>query len=466
METGRGSFLTAGREEANLRGVPYDEGEHRAVSFLEKCAVFAMTFGPGCAVATYTTSFGWYQHEFHSREALVWMRMAVFTPFPLIKILQQRYDAYFDEVFTVRTAYLFRVVIMQLVVALLMLVWMFLPVSVAEFAPIIGFGVVLGASCAPFIGSSMQIAVALDPVLSVFTALGNMIGMSVPVIAVYASNFSPSSSHADLCKLLAIPMVICILTFVWLGSLHRADVFGPAFLAITQRRNPPMPEGVANPQDDFDDFDESPSGASSSEPAQAEPSESSGANAGVDEDAIPLWVWLWLALQCLGVSLEFFLLTLIGYFGDAQLTLHLATGTLLSSAAGRMLSLSLPYLPAFGKGPMHFTGVGLFCVRSGLWIVLMLRLARVWTSSFHALLVVWCFWMVVVNLHMSMTDLTVISNVSGSKKESVAQYGLIATYSGLFIGLMTASSLVLLFEDSINDDDGATANAALFAFVN
>merc|ERR1719421_1108089 len=110
-----------------------------------------MTFGPGAAVATYTTTFGWYQNLYKSKELLVWMRIALFTPFPLVKIFQLRYDTYFDEVFSTRMAYLFRVVVLQLVVAFLMVVWMVLPYNISELVPIIALGVVLGASAAPFI---------------------------------------------------------------------------------------------------------------------------------------------------------------------------------------------------------------------------------------------------------------------------------------------------------------------------
>mmetsp|Transcript_83115 Transcript_83115/g.144402 ORF Transcript_83115/g.144402 Transcript_83115/m.144402 type:complete len:482 (-) Transcript_83115:77-1522(-) len=445
MATGRESLSESKADSANAPSEGAGDGgeEQRAASFLEKCAVFTMTFGPGCAVATYTTLFGWYQHVFHSSQALVWMRIALFAPYPLIKMLQQRYDAYFDEMFTVRSTYLFRVVIMQLVVAMLMLVWMFLPVSIADFASIIAFGAVLGCCCSPVIGSTMQIAIAIDPILSVWTQLGNFFGMAVPVIVVYASGFSSSSSHANFCKLVAFPMLICILSFMWLGSLHYADVFSPAVLTITQRRTARvsrLPEVEANPQEEFN-------GVPSSDAEAAKLLNHADMDPNTSE--MPRWVWFWLAANTLGLALDFFVLTLIGYFGTAQTTIHLATGTLVCSVVGRLLTLPWRHLPAFEKGPMHISGGIFFTARLCLWFALLLKLLKVWSPPFHTVLAVWCLWIVFANVFQGLTDLTVTANVSEAKKELAMQYILIGTYSGLFVGMLTASILVLASESSI-----------------
>merc|ERR1719162_256763 len=107
--------------------------------------------------------------------------------------------------------YLFRLVIMQVVVSLLMIAWMFLPLemSASEYVhPILVFGVVLGGVCAPFIGSSIQVAVAIDPILFVWAQLGNTSGMAVPVLAALFFRFSSSSSHWELCRMLAVPLTI------------------------------------------------------------------------------------------------------------------------------------------------------------------------------------------------------------------------------------------------------------------
>merc|ERR1719352_1169914 len=105
-----------------------------------------------------------------------------------------------------------------MVVAILMVVWMLLPVNVA--VPIVAFGALLGTCCAPFIGASVQIAVAIDPALSIWAQLGNTVGQSVPVIAVCALEVTPNSSHAEICNLIAVPMVMCIFATEWLGVLR------------------------------------------------------------------------------------------------------------------------------------------------------------------------------------------------------------------------------------------------------
>jgi hypothetical protein len=442
---------------------PVSEVEQRAVSILERLAVFTVTFGPGAAVATYTTLFGWYQHEYQSKELLVWMRIALFAPFPLMKMLQQRYDTYFDEMYSTRTAYLFRIVMMQLIVATLMGVWMLLPWNAFDdMIPIVAFGVVLGACCAPFLGSSVQIAVAIDPVLLVWAQLGNTVGMTMPVLAEYVFAFSPGSTHGELCKVVAVPMILCILTSVWLGSLHYSEVFSDAYRVLHRRRlsnTPQPPPPVANPQDETaaSSSDAMPeakgNGDSDLEGSENASAASQELGAGLD-DSFPQWVWLWLGMQATGIGLDFFLLALIGYFGDPHTTHYLASFTLLSAMVGRFSALPLRYLPAFREGPMHFSAAALFIARISFWSSLALKVVGVWQPSFAELITLWCLWNLSSMVHNSLTDMSVTTNVAEAKRQSVAQMGLTMSYSALFIGLAIASSLVLSLDDGRLDSLG------------
>jgi len=438
------------------------DAQQSAVSILQRFAVFAMTFGPGSAVATYTSLFGWYQEEYHTREIIVWMRLALFAPFPVMKLMQQRYDTYFDEMYSTESMYLFRIVVMQVVVSLMMIIWMLLPLSVsATVHPVLIFGVLLGACCSPFIGSSIQIAVAIDPGLFVWAQLGNTLGSTVPVLAAFALRFSPSSSHADLCRLLAVPLSICILTSAALGSLHYSGVFNPAYSTITRRRSEAalqVPQATANPQDDEGDASAMDDRLLGPTPTGAAASEETGSRGGVQVDAelsddlqeFPLWVRIWLGMQSFGIALDFFLLTLMGYFGDADTTHDLAAGTLASAAAGRLLSLPARYLPAFDKGPMHLATAMLFFLRVGLWLLLIFHLGKVLHIPYQSLVPLWCVWIFFGMMHNSLTDMTVTSHVSEGKRQVVAQLSVAMAYSALFIGLLTASSLVLVEGDELN----------------
>jgi len=423
---------------------PARQGERTALSILQRFAVFSVAFGPGAATATYTSLFGWYQQQYHTSEILIWMRLALFAPFPIIKVLQQRYDAHFDEMYSTESTYLFRLVIMQVVISLLMIIWMFLPLQLSAseaIHPILIFGVVLGTCVAPFIGSSIQVAVAMDPVFSIWAQLGYAVGMTVPVAAMWSFGFKPESSHAELCRILAVPLMICVLVSFMLGSWHFSGIFHPAYNTITRRRSLQLgipPEGVSNPQDDEGE----PLLGDNRIPVPRSQGASADAAEELDE-GYPLWVKLWLGMQTCGIGLDFFMLTLIGYFGDSDTTQQLATWTLIGSLAGRLMALLWSYLPAFKQGPMHISAAFLFVLRVHLWIVLLLQFFKVLHLSPTALVAVWSLWITFGMLHNSMTDMSVTSNVKDSQTQTVAQLSVSLNYSALFFGLATASAMVL-----------------------
>lgn len=418
------------------------QGERTAPTILQRFALFSVAFGPGVAIATYTSLFGWYQQQYHTGEILIWMRLALFAPFPFIKMLQQRYDAHFDDMYSTESAYLFRLVAMQLVIALLMIIWMFLPLQLSAteaIHPILIFGVVLGTCAAPSIGSSIQVAVAIDPVFTIWAQLGYSVGMTVPVLAMWILGFKPESSHAELCHILAVPLTICILVPIMLGSWHFSGMFHPAYTTITRRRS--LQLGISTEAVSSQQHDEGqPLLGDNRIPVPA----SQGADSStVLDEGYPLWVRIWLVMQTCGIALDFFMLTLIGYFGDSDLTQSLASCTLIGSFAGRLMALAFSYLPAFKQGPMHILAASLFGLRLVLWILLMFQFFKVLHLSSAELIAVWSLWITIGMLHNATTDTGVTSNVKDSQTQTVAQLSVSLNYSALFLGLSAASAMVL-----------------------
>merc|ERR1719277_1549443 len=97
-------------------------------------------------------------------------------------------------------------------------------------------------------------------------------------------------------------------------------------------------------------------------------------------------------MQSVAVALDFFMLTLIGYFGDAHVTHHLASGTLVSAVVGRALAFAWRYLPGFQAGPLHYGAGMLWCARIACWASLVITMGGVWKPSFEQLLALWCLW--------------------------------------------------------------------------
>merc|ERR1719401_2773148 len=57
-------------------------------------------------------------------------------------------------------------------------------------------------------------------------------------------------------------------------------------------------------------------------------------------------------------------------------------------------------------------------------------------------------------IHNSLTDMTVTANVSDAKKQAVAQYSLITSYSGMVVGMLVGTGLAVLTDNSIGANRG------------
>jgi len=211
-------------------------------------------------------------------------------------------------------------------------------------------------------------------------------------------------------------------------------------------------EAVSNPQDD----EGQPLLGDNRIPAPAGQCTDSSAGADV---GYPLWVRLWLGMQTSGIALDFFMLTLIGYFGDSDLTQSLASCTLIGSFVGRLMALPFSNLAAFRQGPMHISAACLFSLRVGLWILMILQFCKVLHLSSAALVALWSLWITIGMLHNATTDMGVTSNVKDSQTQTVAQLSVSLNYSALFLGLATASAMVL--SGSVGEIKGAVGTSLL-----
>lgn len=77
------------------------------------------TLGPGAALSFYLAGVGFFVVRFNSRNILLWMLLAVYSPFPVALLLQEKFDAGFDKVFTTRVTFFFRVIVVPLMMAVL-----------------------------------------------------------------------------------------------------------------------------------------------------------------------------------------------------------------------------------------------------------------------------------------------------------------------------------------------------------
>merc|ERR1719271_1591898 len=162
-----------------------------SASAWQRCAGFLMALGPGAAAAFYCAMSGFYMEKFHSRSFFITMLLCLVAPQPVMSLLQQSFDAFFDEQFSTKVTYAFRVITMQLILAGTVLVWILAPV---QQWIVLCIGCSLGIVCAAIVSSSLQMVAAIGPTHIVNTKLGFQIGGCLPILVFFIAGFEPHSS--------------------------------------------------------------------------------------------------------------------------------------------------------------------------------------------------------------------------------------------------------------------------------
>merc|ERR1719440_244961 len=151
---------------------------------------------------------GFYMEKFHSRSFFITMLLCLVAPQPVMSLLQQSFDAFFDEQFSTKVTYAFRVITMQLILAGTLLVWILAPV---QQWIVLCIGCSLGFVCAAIVSSSLQMVAAIGPTHIVNTKLGLQIGGCLPILVFFIADFKPHSSRADFQRVVASAVFICVL---------------------------------------------------------------------------------------------------------------------------------------------------------------------------------------------------------------------------------------------------------------
>eukprot|EP00929_Paragymnodinium_shiwhaense_P053123 TRINITY_DN26599_c0_g1_i3.p3 TRINITY_DN26599_c0_g1~~TRINITY_DN26599_c0_g1_i3.p3 ORF type:complete len:112 (-),score=29.60 TRINITY_DN26599_c0_g1_i3:35-370(-) len=87
---------------------------------VKQCAIFAMTFGPAAAWASYIVLVGWYEAFYHSKDIVLWMRCAILLPYPFFVLFRRTAVRELEARCGLRVAYFCQLTLMQLAVAALL----------------------------------------------------------------------------------------------------------------------------------------------------------------------------------------------------------------------------------------------------------------------------------------------------------------------------------------------------------
>lgn len=397
------------------------------------CASFLMALGAGSAGSFYTAMSGFYIEHFQDPSFFILMLLCFCTPFPVLPLLQQHFDSQFDEQYSTRVTYAFRVIVTQVILATVVLIWMYSPVTRWN---VLGLGCLLGLLCSSIISSSLQMAAALDPVHIINATLGLQVGGILPIIVIIGTGFNPSSSAFVFRIALSSVVFICALSAGVLGYVHSTtDTFSKAYMRLSydSPKGPRETEGLLSATEAMD--------------RQVTTTVPLGHAATTQE--VPSWVPYWQASSGFVMLVAAYMSSLAGFFGDPEMAQVLCMLKLGMDLLGRFLATVIPQLPCFAEGAWHKILIGnvlLECTMSGICFAKLLG-AEV---TYGAFVLCWCCIFTISIFTNSLIDITTGSYSPVQDRKSVVRTNQMMQTSGMVLGLVLSITTCPQLENLIN----------------
>jgi len=407
------------------------ESSH-AISSMQRFAAFLMTLGPGAGAGFYTAMGAYYIEKFNSPSFFTAMLLCFVAPQPIVSFLQQTFDAFFDEQLSTRLTYFYRVILAQLVLAMICLVWMFAPEK--EWI-VLSIGVSLGLIVSSTVSSALQMVSAIEPRHIIMSKIGLQVGGVLPMILFSCTGFQPSSSRQDFRNVVnSVVWTSCVAAGV-LAYFHiTTDLFTQAYKRlsydtrleencfITDGRTPEEGQGLLEEDQKF-------------ERLALIGTESVVLDRAACKDGPPDWLPYWQFCHAVVQGIAMCLVSTAGFAGNTSSTQFLTLLKLTMDCIGRILSIGIPYVPAFVEGPWHTVLGG--CV--GLVVIL----SSVILARFYDILIPivpftisWCVVFLVIIFAGSLIDVTTGAYVETVDRKAVARTNQFSLVSGVFVGLL------------------------------
>lgn len=391
----------------------------------QRCGAFLMVVGPGAAAAFYMATAGFYFFNFKSPVFFIFMMFCLYLPYPIMPLVQQKFDKKFDERFSTRWMYFLRVVAMQLCLALAVLGWMFIPQSPCF---ILFVGALLGAMASVIISSSFQMVAALDPHLVVYAQLGQQAGGALPVAVFFALRFDSDSTLYEFRMVLTTVVTVCLLVAALLSHIHfNTELFAKAYSRLSYEE------------------DDDPAGVDGR--ARLLSTESGPLDAEAAQDGVPSWVWCWIGALGVMTGLGSCVFSLVSFCGCPFLTTLLALCKLAMDVLGRILAMPLDNGFSSKSRPIHFAFIACTVTHMMLGVIILamfmqLKSRQDFEEHFKLFVFMWCIFNMLRNFASSVVDVTTGLYVRVQDRQSVARTNLmVVTTSGL-AGVVVALAVV------------------------
>lgn len=384
----------------------------------QRCAGFLMVLGPGAAAAFYMSMVGFYFFNFKSPVFFIFMLFCLYLPYPLVPLVQQKFDKKFDDQSAARRMYFLRVIAMQFVLGLAVLGWTFLPQSPAY---ILVVGVLLGALNSVIVSSSFQMVSTLDPQLVVYAQLGQVVGGALPVAMFFFLNFDSDSPLREFRLVVAVVPIVCMLSAIFLSYIHfGTELFEKAYRRLSYDDDP-VEDGAQRI------ISTESSGLLDPESAQ---------------DGVPSWVWCWVAGLGLMTAVGTCAFSTVSFCGCPFLTTRFALWKLGMDFVGRILAMPVDSILSFEGGPKHsaFTAAAVIHVLLGVFLLgfFQLKTLQDFHDNFHSMVFIWCVFHVIRNFTSSMVDVTTGLYVRVQDRKTVSRTSLMVVTTSALVGIVIA----------------------------
>lgn len=362
-------------------------------------SAFLLGLAPGSACAFYLQLVGYYTLNFHTNAFYVLMVVALFCPYPIIGALQGALDERYDAMFSTKVTYIFRTLVVQLLLAVCIGLWIALPQTPVSVL-VVGF--LLGTLTAVISTSGLQMVAALDPRAMPFVQFGREAGGVLPIIVICAAHLVPESPLSMLRSAVASLFGLIGVSALGIGCLNYCDMFDDTYCTL----------------------------ASGDTPSGHEPD--------------VRWIRWWNAAVCYSKLLTFCLVTSMPLLLTPITTQHLAMFQFGAFLVGRVLVLPLQLLGSFQEAPWHWLMASIHLARTALFALLL------WGMVAHQQLEVsrlfrtgWTIMMGLDAFSLSFADVTTGMFVEMAHRKNVARWLSISTFVGILLGVCCTLGIVI-----------------------
>jgi len=382
----------------------------RAAKGREQRIAVIICLGLGVTTSYYIAAAGFLVERL-KLNMLFWMMVALYSMYPLICIMQGRFDAYFDRRFSVERVYVFRVMICPLLLAIMFVI---LALRCLHITDVLVCGVFIGIFAATSLSSTLQLLVAWRPELSAWAGFGSELGSALPVLTYGLFGFRPSKASVWDFQVMQIFPTVCLaisgcLTLYWHFGL---DLFSKSLARLN-----------CNPDHEF------------------APKRQGIQRTDADECGIPLWTYRWQVCSGINALYTFMLIPLTMVFDDPDWMQALILAQQVCNFLGQLIAA---LLASFAKeNPLHILLTIHMLLRSILFATLLATMFKLMSMSRHFFMIMWCIHLTDGALVASQIEVTCARFAPTSMRRRVSRQTTLSIYAGVTLALSVDAFWVL-----------------------